>query len=119
MTSFWRTDVSLSDRDLLEAELLVRGKRRDIHALSARGLRCSIFCGDRQVAAFDKNTVVFGGGNKYDIRMDSDANLMVIVCMVLTINTKDYDDDKQNLLSVDFGNFGHEARAFDEDWEPR
>jgi uncharacterized protein YxjI len=84
-----------------------------------KGLKCSIFRGDRQVAAFDKNSVVFGGGNEYDIRMDSDANLMVIVCMVLTINTADYDGDQQDLISVNWGNIGPEARAFDECWEPR
>ncbi len=84
-----------------------------------KGLRCSIFCGDRQVAAFDKNTVVLGGGNEYDIRMDRDVNLMVIVCMVLTINTEDYDEDKQNLISINIGRIGPEARTFDETWEPR
>lgn len=84
-----------------------------------KGRRCSIFLGERQVAAFDKNKVVFAGGNEYDVRVDSDANLMLILCMVLTINTEDYDDDKQDMISVDLGNFGPEARPFDESWEPR
>ncbi len=64
-------------------------------------------------------TRVLGGGNEYDIRVDSDANLIVILCMVLTINTRDYDEDRQNTVSINFGNLGPEARTFDEDWEPR
>ena len=51
--------------------------------------------------------------------MDRDVNLMVIVCMVLTINTEDYDEDKQNLISINIGRIGPEARTFDETWEPR
>ena len=84
-----------------------------------RGRKCSIFLGDRQIAAFDKNLVVFGSGNEYDVRMDRDADLLVILCMVLTINTEDYDDDGQNSVTVNFGSLGPQARTFDENWQPR
>jgi len=83
-----------------------------------KGLRCSVFNGDRQIAAFEKNRIAWGSGNEYDIRMDSDADLLVVLCIVLTINTEDY-DDHQDTVTIDFGHIGPEARAFDETWEPR
>lgn len=83
-----------------------------------KGLRCSIFREDRQVAAFQKNRVVFGKGNEYEIQMDSDADLLVIVCMVLTMNMAE-DNDKDSTVTVDLGRIGPEARQFDEAWEPR
>ncbi|MGH7971994.1 MAG: hypothetical protein ACREIC_25055, partial [Limisphaerales bacterium] len=49
-----------------------------------RGLRFSIFQDEQQIAAIVKNRVVWGNGNRYDIRLDSDADLLVVLCMVLT-----------------------------------
>lgn len=83
-----------------------------------KGLRCSIFNGNRQIAAFEKNQIALGSGNEYDIQMDSDADLMVVVCMVLTINSEDY-DDKQGTFTIDFGHIGPEARPLDQNWQPR
>jgi uncharacterized protein YxjI len=83
-----------------------------------RGLKFSIFKDDRQVAAFTKNLVVLGSGNNYEIRMDSDADALLIACMVITINSAEFDDDKES-VSIDFGNIGPQGRRFDEAWEPR
>jgi len=82
-----------------------------------KGLKCSVFRQDRQIAAFEKNRVVWGNGNEYQIQMDSDADLIVILCIVLTINSGD--DQNDETVTIDFGNIGPEARPFDESWEPR
>ncbi len=82
------------------------------------GLNHSIFSGERQIAAYSKNRVSFGDGNEYQIRMDSDADMTLIVCMVLALSvTKDNDEKKA--VNIDIGSLGPQGRAFDEAWEPR
>ena len=82
-----------------------------------RGLKYSVFRGDQQIAAFEKNRVAWGNGNEYHVRMDSDADVIVIVCIVLTINSGD--DQNDETVTIDFGNIGPEARPFDESWQRR
>jgi uncharacterized protein YxjI len=82
------------------------------------GLNHSIFNGDRQVAAYTKNRVSFGDGNEYQIRMDSDADMTLIVCMVLALSVAEDNDDNKT-VNFDIGSFGPQARPFDEAWEPR
>lgn len=83
-----------------------------------RGLNRSIFHGDRQIAAYAKNRVSIGTGNRYDIRMDADADLTLIVCMVLALSVAEDNDDQQT-VNFDVGNIGLQGKAFDEAWEPR
>jgi uncharacterized protein YxjI len=83
-----------------------------------KGLQFSIFRDSRQIAAMTKNRVVLCDGNKYDIRIDADADLVVVLCMTLAINSAEKDSSKE-AVSVDFGNVGAEARPFDETWQPR
>jgi hypothetical protein len=82
-----------------------------------RGLKYSVFRGDLQIAAFEKNRVAWGNGNEYDVRMDADADVLVMSCIVLTINSGD--DQNDETVTIDFGNIGPEARPFDESWQPR
>ena len=82
-----------------------------------KGLKYSIFQDDRQIAAFSRNSLVIGKGNQYDIRINDDANELVVICMVLTVNTTSNDDNKET-VSYDFGNIGMEDRPFDTSWEP-
>lgn len=84
-----------------------------------KGLRSSIFRDERQVAAFARNRVVLGSGNQYTVRADSDADALLIICMVLSISMAEDTGDDRNTVTVDFGNIGSEARPFDESWEPR
>jgi len=72
-----------------------------------KGLRYSIFDGDSQIAAFTKNRVVIGSGNEYDIQMNDDADLPLVISMVLTVNTAENDSDKAT-VTVDLGNIGPE-----------
>ena len=94
------------------------GQGMTFRLLQHRGLKFSIFQNDSQIAAFTKNRIVFGKGNEYSIRMNSDADLIVVLCLVLTINSTE-DDDNDATVTIDFGNIGPEERKFDEDWEPR
>lgn len=84
---------------------------------SHKGLNYSIFQDDTQIAAFTKNRFHVGNEDQYDLRMNDDANLLAIVCVVLIV------DASQNAgggatLNVDFGNVGPEAKPFDKSWEP-
>ena len=82
------------------------------------GMNHSIFNGDRQIAAYTKNRLTFGDGNQYQLRMDSDADMTLIVCMVLALSvTKD--NDKKEAINVDLGSIGPQARPFDDTWHPR
>ncbi len=83
-----------------------------------RGLKASIFQQDRQIAALTKNGVVIGNGNEYDIRMNHDADPVVIVCMALAMNTADDDDNQNSTINIDFGKIGPQDRAFDDTWSP-
>ena len=83
-----------------------------------RGLKFSLFKDDRQIAAIEKNRIVFGSGNQYQIQMDTDANALLVVCMVITINTLD-DDNDHDTVTIDLGNIGPEERPYDPEWQPR
>jgi uncharacterized protein YxjI len=81
-----------------------------------RGLNRSIFAGDRQIAAYAKNRVSIGSGNRYEIRMDAD--LVLIVSMVVALSVAE-DNDQKETVNVDFGKIGPQGREFDAGWEPR
>jgi uncharacterized protein YxjI len=87
--------------------------------ITHRGLRSSMFRDDRQIAALERNRVVYGKGERYDIRMDSDADAIVVLCIVLTINTAQQNDKKDAGVTIDFGNIGPQERAYDPTWQPR
>jgi uncharacterized protein YxjI len=83
-----------------------------------KGLKLSIFKDDRQIAAIEKNRIVFGSGNQYQIQVDADANTLLIVCMVITLNSLD-DNDDHDTVTFDLGSIGPEERPYDPAWQPR
>jgi uncharacterized protein YxjI len=83
-----------------------------------RGMNRSIFNGDRQVAAYTKTRFAIGMGHRYDIRMDADADLVLIVCMVLALSVSD-DNMEEGVVSLDIGKIGLQAREYDAGWVPR
>ncbi|HWF91974.1 MAG TPA: hypothetical protein VN684_06800 [Terriglobales bacterium] len=93
------------------------GGGEEFELYAHKGLRWSIFTNQQQIAAFTKNRIVFGRSNQYNICLNHDANAMVIACMVLALNTSDYEDNQTSIM-IDFGNLGPEARSFDESWKP-
>ncbi len=82
-----------------------------------KGLNYSIFLNERQIAAFTRNSIVIGKGNRYDIRMNAGADVVIVLCMVLAVNTSKEGGDKAT-ITFDFGNIGPEDRPFDKSWEP-
>jgi hypothetical protein len=94
------------------------GAGESYHLYQHHGLRFSVFRDDSQIAAFAKNRLVLGNGNRYDIQMNNDADVSVVVSMILALNTSDGDDNNNNTVTFDFGNVGPEDRKFDESWEP-
>ena len=81
------------------------------------GLRCSIFQDNRQIAAFTKNRVKIGKGDQYHIRMNADANIVIVICLALTVDLTENERDEAS-VTFDFGNIGPEEKPFDESWEP-
>jgi hypothetical protein len=49
--------------------------------------------------------------------MNNDANLFIVICMVLTIDASKNEGDRAN-FTYDFGRVGSEERPFDKSWEP-
>ena len=82
-----------------------------------KGLMYSIFQDDHQIAAFTKNRIVIGKGNQYAISLNDDADVILIICMVLAINSSEDDDDNAT-VTIDVGSIGPEEKPFDERWQP-
>lgn len=83
-----------------------------------RGLRASVFRDNRQIAAVLKNRLVLGDGNRYEIRMNHDADRLVIVSMVLALNTAQRDDQNKNSVTFDVGSIGPQEKPWDDSWQP-
>jgi len=92
------------------------GDKASYRLYGHKGLKYSIFQDDRQIAAFAKNRVVFGKGNKYEISLNDDADVILIICMVLAINNSENDDD-DSTVTIDVGSIGPEEKQFDERWQ--
>ncbi len=82
-----------------------------------KGLNYSIFRNDVQIAAFTRNRVKFAKGDCYEIAMNDDANLIVVICLVLTVDASE-NEDNDSTITYDFGNVGPEGRPFDASWRP-
>jgi uncharacterized protein YxjI len=96
---------------------LCEGSGENYHLYQHKGLLYSIFKGDSQIAAISRNSFVIGSGNEYDIAMNSDADVVVISCMILALNTHE-SDDNNDAFTFDFGSIGPEDRKFYESWGP-
>jgi uncharacterized protein YxjI len=83
-----------------------------------KGLNYSIFQNDSQIAAFSRNRVKIGGTDRYEIRMNDDANLVLIICMALVIDCGELEDETAGTLTIDLGSLGPEAHPFNPSWEP-
>ncbi len=93
------------------------GDKASYRLYGHKGLKYSIFQDDRQIAAFSKNRVVIGKGNRYEISLNDDADVILIICMVLAINSSE-DDDDNTTVTIDVGSIGPEEKTFDERWQP-
>jgi len=82
-----------------------------------KGLHFSVFQNDRQIAAFKKKRLKLANGDRYAIRINTDANIVVVLCLALAVDVMDYDEN-EFAMAVDFGNIGPEAKPLNESWEP-
>jgi len=82
-----------------------------------RGVKFSVFKGDTQIAAVTKNRIAIGSGNEYQVRINSDADPLIVTAMVLAFNSSK-EDDKKGALTVDVGYMGLEAKPFESSWQP-
>lgn len=94
------------------------GPNASYHLFQHKGVRFSIFQDDTQIAAITRNKFIIGAGHEYEIQMNADADLLVVSCMLLALNTSEDDSSNQNTYTYDFGNIGPEDRKFDESWQP-
>ena len=83
-----------------------------------KGLKWSIFQDDRQIAAFRRNRVKIGGYDRYEVRMNDDGDLLVVLSMVITTDDSGEAQEARTILIIEWGNPGWEARPFDEKWVP-
>ena len=81
-------------------------------------LNYSIFQNDSQIAAFSKNRVKVGGIDRYEIRMNDDANLVLVICMALVMDCSELEDETAGTVTIDLGSLGPEERPFDASWKP-
>ena len=97
---------------------LCEGQGESYRLYAHRGLKYSIFRDERQIAAITQNRLVIGRGNEYRIRMDSDADVVLLLCMMLTYNTGEEQDDDSASVTFDMGRIGPQGRAWDPNWKP-
>ncbi len=88
-----------------------------------RGMKSSIFQnslnGDLQIASLSKNRLVIGTGNTISLRMNSDAEVLLLACMAIAVNTTRSKNEKQAGINFDMGNMAGQGRSHDETWQPR
>ncbi len=82
-----------------------------------RGHNYSVFQGGTQIAAFTKNAISIGMGDEYELRINRNANLLLLICLVLAMDDI-YSEGHKETINLDFGRIGPEGRRFDETWEP-
>jgi hypothetical protein len=92
------------------------GESESYSVYAHKGFDYSVFQNDSQIAAF---TAIRGPSyrfSEYEMRMNDDANLLVMVSVVLTMDAGNYDTPRP--LDVTFGRVEPQARAFDKKWLP-
>jgi hypothetical protein len=67
----------------LERRFPLRKQRESFALHKHKGLNYSIFQNDCQIAAFHKNRLKTGKGDRYEILMNDDANLPIAICLAL------------------------------------
>ena len=128
--SRWRVLTSRYDFELVDGAtyhfrtesfwksvFVCEGNAETFRLYQHKGLNFSIFQNEAQIAAFTKDRVSIGNGDTYSLKMNDDANLVVILCMVLTIDLSESEGNGSS-VTIDFGNIGPEARPFDRNWTP-
>ena len=77
-----------------------------------RGHRYSIFRNDRQIAAVQRAVYTVSRGNRFEVRMNRDADVTMVASMVLAMNHAEGESDAYEHVR------GSEDRKFDDNWQP-
>ena len=81
-----------------------------------KGLHYSIYQNDLQIAAFSKNRLKIGDGDRFAIRLNHNANVILVICMVLAIDASLYASPVA--IQYDIGLTGIERNPRDKTWTP-
>jgi uncharacterized protein YxjI len=84
-----------------------------------RGLKCSIYKNDRQIAWWDQQAVSWFAGDNYTIIADHDADADLLISFCLVIDNFRSDDHDGKTLTFHLGHIGPQARKFDPGWQPK
>lgn len=82
------------------------------------GRKYSIYKNDKQVAWWDKESVSWFNGDNYKIIADNDCDYCIIISFCLVIDNSASNDNDGNMVTIDLGNFGSQAKEFDKNWQP-
>jgi hypothetical protein len=108
-----------------QCEKLVKGvyackREEEIYRLyHHKRRRYSIFRNGEQIAAVQRSRYTSNRGNRFDVRMNRDADVAIVASMVLAMNASDRSegDDAEN-VTAELGTYRREERAFDTTWQP-
>jgi len=84
-----------------------------------RGRRYSIYKNDQQIAWWDKNAVSWFAGDNYKIILDKDADIDLLISFCLVVDNFSSDSHDGNMINIDLGNIGFQAKKFDPAWQPK
>jgi uncharacterized protein YxjI len=84
-----------------------------------RGRKYSIYKNDTQIARWDKNAVSWFAGDNYKIIADRDADVDLLISLCLIIDNFSSDSHDGNMINIDLGNIGFQAKKIDSAWQPK
>jgi hypothetical protein len=125
----WKTkyDITLGDNNILAFRTKSSWKSHyqcqlgsdlfDIY--SHKGRKYSVYKNDRQVAWWDQQRVTWFEGDNYKIIADADSDDELLMGFCLIIDNSFSNSNEDNTVTINVGNIGPQARAFDPTWQPK
>jgi hypothetical protein len=84
-----------------------------------RGRKYSIYKNNIQIAFWDKEAVVWFEGDNYKIKADKDCDVELLISFCLIVDNFSSENHGGNVVTYDLGNFGFQAKKFDESWRSK
>jgi uncharacterized protein YxjI len=83
-----------------------------------RGRKYSIYRNDQQIAWWEKEMITLLEGDEYKITANEDCNAELLICFCLIIDNYANGNHGENVLTINWGYLGLQARKFDKTWRP-
>lgn len=83
-----------------------------------RGRKYSIFKNGRQVGWWEKDRVTWLEGDQYRIIANDDTHIELLIAFCLIIDNYFSSNHGEDIMTINWGYFGLQARHFDQDWRP-